>query len=499
MSLVRRNIAANLAASAIAIVAAIAAVPLLVRGMGLGGFGVVGLHATLAGLLAALDLGLAPSVGRELARRSAVGESAGSYLATAAALVWSIAAAIALAAILAGGAIAERWLADDGDLRGAILLIGLAIAAQWPATCYRAALLGLQRQTTAAALSATFATLRTLGAAGVVLAAELGPIGYLWIQIALGLAETIATRTALRASLPATDRRGPVRWSSLRGTLRFTAGMAIAGSLGLVAAQTDRLLLARLVPLEAFGIYSIAAALAGGIFRAAAPISTAVTPRLTELIARSEPWNIDAFWGTVRAATHAMAMLVLPVGITIGFFPTEALRAWGQPPDAVSAAAASASLLALGAAINALVHPIYALVIARGAATTAILFQATSLAILAPTVAFAASRSGLVGAATAWLVLDAALLALIVPAVLRRLAPGHAVGWVLRDALAPLGAGIATALLLRLLLPVAESRGPSLAALAAVWAATALVVALATPLGGGWMMRLLRRLGSPRP
>jgi O-antigen/teichoic acid export membrane protein len=498
VSLVRRNIAANLAATAIAIVAAIAAVPLLVRGMGLGGFGIVGLHATLAGLLAALDLGLAPSVGRELARRAAVGESAGSYLATAAALVWSIAGAIAGVALLAGGAIAERWLADETDLRGAVVLIGLAIAAQWPATCYRAALLGLQRQTTAATLSATFATLRTLGAAALVLAADLGPIGYLWIQIGLGIAETLATRAALRAVLPEADRGGAVRWSSLRGTLRFTAGMAIAGSLGLVAAQTDRIVLARLVTLEAFGIYSIAAALASGIFRAAASVSTAVTPRLTELIARAEPWNIAAFWGAVRAATHAMAMLALPIGVAIGFFPTEALRAWGQPPEAIEAAAASASLLALGAAINTLVHPVYALVIARGAAVTAVVFQAVGLAILAPTVAVAASRSGLVGAATAWLVLDAALLAAIAPAVLRRLAPGHAIGWVLRDALAPLAAALAVGLLLRLAIPVAEGRGASLASLAGVWAATTLVVALATPLGSGWIARTLRRAGGLR-
>jgi O-antigen/teichoic acid export membrane protein len=498
VSLVRRNIAANLTATAIAIVAGIAAVPLLVRGMGLGGFGIVGLHATLAGLLAALDLGLGPSVGRELARRAAVGESVGSYLATAAALVWSIAGAIAVVALLVGGALAERWLADETRLRGAVVLIGLAIAAQWPATCYRAALLGLQRQTSAATLSATFATLRTLGAAALVLAADLGPIGYLLIQIGLGVAETLATRAALRAALLEGDRRGAVRWSSLRGTLRFTAGMAIAGSLGLVAAQTDRIVLARLVSLEAFGTYAIAAALAGGIFRAAAPISTAVTPRLTELVARAEPWNIDASWGTVRAATHAMAILALPIGIAVGFFPTEALRAWGQPPEAIEAAAASASLLALGAAINTLVHPVYSLMIARGAAVTAVFFQAASITIIAPTVAFAASRSGLVGAASAWLVLDAALLAVIAPAVLRRLAPGFALGWVLRDALAPLGAALAVGLLLRLALPVAESRGASLGALAAVWATTALTVALATPLGSGWTMRALRRTGDLR-
>lgn len=492
MSAVRRNIVANLAATVVAIVAAVVAVPLLVRGLGLAGYGIVGLHATLAALVAALDLGLAPSVTRELARRAARGESAGDYLATAAALVWCVSLLIAGGVLLLSGAIADRWLAEGASLRWPVALMGLAIAAQWPATCYRAALLGLQRQGLAAALSASFGVLRTLGAAGAVLALDLGPIGYLWIQILLGGLETATTRGALRTVLAPAERRGRVHREALRGTLRFTAAMAVAGSLGLLASQVDRLLLARLVSLELFGAYAIGAALAGGIYRAGQSVTTAVMPRLSQLDAQAAATDVaNGHWGTVRAATHAMAILVLPLGVAIALFPSETLRAWGQPEEVVAAASASASLLALGAATNALLHPAYALLLARGAARSAIVVQAASLVVLVPTVLFGASRAGLVGAASAWIVLSAILIAIVFPAILVRFERGRVLSWLGRDVLRPLILCCMAGAIAKLALPEANSRLTSFATIAGAWMLLLVTTLVATDLGRAIAARLL--------
>lgn len=69
---------------------------------------------------------------------------------------------------------------------------------------------------------------------------------------------------------------------------RFAAGMAATTLLSLLLAQVDKILLSKIVSLKDFGFYTLAASAAGALYFLVTPVVTAISPRLTELVAKCE-------------------------------------------------------------------------------------------------------------------------------------------------------------------------------------------------------------------
>ncbi|MDZ4829037.1 MAG: oligosaccharide flippase family protein [Phycisphaerae bacterium] len=484
------NVTANLVATAVSVGSAVAAVPILVRHLGLDDYGLVGFHATLAAVLSAFDLGLTPSVNRECARRSAQHASLGNFLATTAAISWLIALALGLGVAALSPWMAQTWLGQDTQ-PGIIVLMGLAIAAQWPASCYRAGLNGLQHQVLASTIGASSALARSLGIALLLLATGGTVVEYFVVQICIGLFETFVTRSALRAKLSPEDRRGVPQRAALTGTMGFTAGMALAGALGLVLTQTDRIVVSRVVPLASFALYAIAGALAAGVFRAAQAVLGAAVPRFSELAATHDNQTLAKNFRTVA---QTVACVVLPIGFTIAFLPVAALRGWGQPIDVVEGAAPLTAALVAGASIHCLVHAPYALLLAFGAARFAVLFNAIAIVILVPTVYLAAQLYGAEGAAFGWLLLDALMFAGPVIVLVAHYLPGHAARWLAADVFVPVVVAASVPLTMNILAGPPTSRSSALAQLGAAWLFAFVLTAMTTRVGRRRLSFLLDRV-----
>lgn len=485
---------ANLTATVISVAAGVAAVPIIVRALGLDAYGLVGFHAMLATILSAFDLGLSPSITRELARRSVVHGELGSYLATVMTIVWLVGLALGGCIATGSGLIASTWLSGE-TAAPVIMLMGAAIAAQWPAAAYRAALNGLERQVVASVISASAVVARTLGVAVLLVAGGGGVMTYFVAQIAISVVETLATRMALRHHLTPADRHARPRISALHGTLGFTSQIAVAGILGLVLTQVDRIVVSWKLPLEDLGLYTVAATLGSGIFRLAAPILSVAIPRFAKLAAVHDRERLGA---SMRDFAQAVAIGVLPVGATIAALPTASLLAWGQESAVVTGAAGATSLLVAGTSLHCLLHAPYALLLAFGAARSAVVFNACTLMILVPSVIIGTMHFGIEGAAIGWLVVVAVAFAGPVIALVAFLVPGFARPWVFGDVVAPVVAASAIPIGIALTVPTPTSRIGALAAIAIAWTMSTLATALAVPVGRRLLARARRAL-SPTP
>ena len=153
MSTVARNIAANAAGAAVGLAVLLVAVPLYLRLLGAEAYGLVGLFATLMAAAAALDLGLGATLNREVARMTARLTDSPEFadvVATLRAAGWLV--GLVLGALFAALAplIATRWLTPStlstGDLRLALILMGVAVPAIVARSVQFAGLSGLQRQ-----------------------------------------------------------------------------------------------------------------------------------------------------------------------------------------------------------------------------------------------------------------------------------------------------------------------------------------------------------------
>ena len=69
--------------------------------------------------------------------------------------------------------------------------------------------------------------------------------------------------------------------------------MAIAASLQLLRVHFDKIILIKLLPLEAFGYYVLASTVASGLSFLETPIYTAVFPRLSQHVLHEEWYSVS--------------------------------------------------------------------------------------------------------------------------------------------------------------------------------------------------------------
>ena len=97
VSRVKKNFAANLAGSGWAALTGLACTPLYIKFLGMEAYGLIGFFLMLQGVVNILDLGLSPTMTREMARYSALPEKAGEardFVRTLEVGYWGIGVAI---------------------------------------------------------------------------------------------------------------------------------------------------------------------------------------------------------------------------------------------------------------------------------------------------------------------------------------------------------------------------------------------------------------------
>ncbi len=440
----------------------IVAVPVIVKLLGVASFGLVGLYATVQAALAALDLGLGATINRESARLNAVHDTSAirRMLVSFSWLYWGVALAIAALGLLVGPMIASHWIQSidtvpRSDVRTAAIGIALALAAAWPGTCYRNALNGLEHQTLTA-IAATGATLlRTIGAIAALQLA--GPsIGvYFAVQIAANVLETAACAMMLRRVLPSNGTVVRFDRNELLARRNFAGAMAVFVALGLLLHQSDRLVLSRIAPLDAFGGYVVAWMAASMLIKLASPLVTAIAPRAAALVSVDRH---DDSHDLLRITIALLSAVVAPAAVILAVFPRATLIVWGQTAEAIEHAAPVLSSLACAAMMIAWAQPILTLSFARGHVLSVAVVNGIALLVAIPTVTAGYMTDGLAGAALAMASACAAAFAGTALVVLRR-ERGALARIVLFDMVVPVAAACAIALAVRALIPMPASRG----------------------------------------
>ena len=298
---VRRNVVANHVGQAWAALVALVCLPLYVRYLGIEAFGMIGAFTVLQAALSLFDVPLAATVNREMARYTAGAHSASgirAVLRTLEILCLAVAALILVAVVASRGYLAQSWFQTStitaATVRDALLAMGIVVALRLGEGLYRGALYGLQRQVHYSVANAVLSTARFGGALAIV--AYVSPTVeafFLWQALTSAAAVIVLGAFVHRALPPA----GQVGWSSaaFRDLRHFAGGVMGITLVSLGLTQADKVVLSRLLPLEAFGYYTLAVTISNALYKLSEPIMDAVYPRLTELVAaRQTPGLIGA-------------------------------------------------------------------------------------------------------------------------------------------------------------------------------------------------------------
>lgn len=435
----RWNLAAALANTGWGALIGLAVVPFYLRFLGLEAYGLIGFFTALQGLFVVLDMGLTPTMTREVARCRATGKigEARDLLRTLAVLYWGIGILIAAAMLLSATFIADHWLRDSAlspdTVRQAIMLMGVTIACRWPLGLYLGALMGAEQMVRASMISIVMITIANGGALAIL--AFVSPTiqaFFIW-QAFAGLLNVVVMMFAAWAAVRGEGRpRFDVQ--GLKRIWRFSAGMGVAGILGVVFMQSDKIVLARIVSLDELGQYALAGVVARLLYVVMTPAFNVTYPRMTALHSAGNEAELREFylWGT-----RLLAAVIFPLAAYVSVFADPLVALWTGNAQLGVAVAPVVQLLMAGTALNAVMQFPYALQLASGRSHLAALISAILLCIFIPMLIILASTLGIVGAAAAWAIFNFLYLILGTWMTHRVILPGLALHWLARDVALP--------------------------------------------------------------
>ncbi len=482
----KRNVIANYFGQAYAAVMALAFVPLYIKYLGIEAYGLIGIFVVLQTWLSLLDMGMRPALAREMARFTGDGldaQSVWDLLRSVEVIALGIAALTGIGIFLASEWLAGGWVRpeqlSEDEVARAFTLMGLVVAARFIENIYTNSIAGLQRQVLQNAITVVMATLRGLGAVAVL--AWVSPTieaFFIW-QGMVSLLTALMFMGVVYRLLPTPPRAATFSLSEIRNVWKFAAGMMGITFLSLLLTQIDKILLSRLLTLEAFGYYSLAAVVAGGLHIMTTPVANAFFPRFTELMTQR---NEDILKEAYHLGSQLVSVLMGSAAVILIVFCDRILLLWTADSELTMRVAPIAGVLALGTGLNCLLWIPYQMQLAHGWTSLTIRINTVAVVILGPTILWVVPAYGAIGAAWVWVILNCGFLVFSIYFMHRRLLPTEKWLWYRQDIAIPLVVATAVALCCRWLVPNDLGRVSELGALLVCSGCTLILAALAAPL-----------------
>ncbi len=463
----------------------IAFLPLYIKYLGMEAYGLIGFFTVMQAWLALMDMGLTPTLNREMARFTAGAHTAcsiGNLLRSLETICFASALIICAVVWSASHWLASDWLRADrlpvAEVAQAITVMAGVLALRLIEGLYRGALLGLQKQVWLNSVGALFATGRWGGAALILaLASPSIEAFFLWQGLVSGLSVLIFA-VAVHRALPRCEMALRFSAESIAGIGRFASGMMATTLLTLLLTQVDKIVLSRLLDLETFGHYVFATTIAGALLMLVAPVAQAFYPRLTELVTKCEGVSLAT---TYHLGAQLVSALIIPAALMLAFFGEPFLRLWTGDARLAQETAPLLALLALGSMLNGLMHIPYMLQLAHGWSGFAARVNLVAVTILVPSIFWVAPRYGAVGAAWVWLALNAGYMFIGTQFMHVRLLPAEKARWYFHDIAVPAAASVLVIGMSYGLRPVLSDRIESFVWLAATLSLAYVAVILSMP------------------
>ena len=351
--------------------------------------------------------------------------------------------------------------------------------------------MGLQKQVLYNGIDMVSATFRGVGAVVILWMVSPTIQAFFEWQIIITIAQTFLAALVLWRNLPRTGSPARLQNSYFNEIWRFTAGVTGISIMGGVLVQMDKVILSKMLTLELFGYYILATGFASVVLLAVTPFYTAIFPRLSQLVMDDDKTGLKNLY---HKSCQFVSVILLPTAVIIALFAPEILQMWTGNHLITSETHLIASVLVVGAALNALTNMPYALQLANGWTKLAFYQNLVSIVVLVPGIILLTERYGGVGAATMWILLNSCYVFITVQLMHRRLLRGEQRKWYLVDVGLPfMGASIVPCLG-RLWFPQYASNLIVLTDLLIISFITIAITTLTTPRPRSWVIHNFKSL-----
>jgi len=470
---IKRNVLANYVTQIYVMAIGIVMAPVYLHYMGTEAYGLIGFFTMMAAWFQLLDMGLTPTLIRETARfrGGAIGvDTLRTFLRALEAIFAGVSLVGAAAMILFAHEIATHWLKVQHlpivEVTQAVMLMGLAVPLRWVSGLYRGVVNGFERQVLLGGYNIFIATARFVGVLAVFATFGATPVYFFAYQFVVALIELGGLAFMTYSLVPrGSGPREKFSFKPLMGNLTFSLIIAFTATVWVVATQTDKLILSKLLTLAEYGMFSIAVVAAGAINALGAPFGQALLPRLTRLVAENDAAGTARLYGN---ATQAVCVLVAPAVTALCFFAEPILRAWTGNPTIAHHAAPILCLYAIGNGWVALMSFAFYIQYAKGDLRLHFIGNVMFLVLLVPLIFWGAVHYGAIGTGIVWAALNSLYALGWVPVIHARVLKGQHWKWMMRDIIPIAVPTVLAGWLLAILVPWPAGRWPTLAVAAAV-------------------------------
>lgn len=471
--------------------------PILLRLLGADSYGIVALYNVLYNAVTLMDLGLAAAANRELALLSIANSGAEmrNLVRTFEVVFAGLALIVGLALCLGAPWLAENWIhqspVSSDALVSSLRYMSVAVVLQFTGTLHIGGLQGLRRHVIMNTLLVLAITVRQGGAIAIMQFRPATPLLYFQWQAAVNALWLLAMSWALWRSLPSSDLTAKFDGGLLKGVWKYAAGLTGISLSGLLLTQMDKLLLIKLLPLDAFAHYSVAGNLATAPAAASNPVNSAVFPQFTRLVGgRREAEIVELY----HKSSQLVSVLVLPAVIVFLFFARQVCLLWLGAEGLLVYRAAD--MLMLGAGLMALTIIPHAIQLARGKTEVSFAANVAALIVSVPALFMLSARFGALGAAFVSVLLG--LVSMTVQCYLmwtRSILPGRELWkWLFYDISLPLLVATMVVFAFRLSLPPSQGRILTVAVLCVAWLSATVASGLAASHTRRWFTTTIERL-----
>ena len=472
----KNNVIANVLGRVWGSLMSFAFVPLYVRFMGVEGYGLIGFFTSMLAIFFVLDMGLSVTLNRELARLgpdAADRATARTLVRTLEIIYWIIGVVVCAFIVAAAPAIATRWLNVKqlplAEAVGAVRLMGLVAMFRWPVALYSGALMGLRRQVLLNVVTSLMTTLQGGGAVLILwLVTPTVTAFFTWqaftafIQIAILVAVTWR-------NIPLEHHRARFGRAVLRSIAGFSAGITGITLLSAIMSQLDKFALSRMLPLEEFGYYSMAAAIGGLLVPAGGAVYSAVFPVFAAMVANARHDELERLY---HKSCELLAVMIIPAATVIAFFSTDLLTVYLRDPRVVQGVSLLLTLQIIGNCFLTLMLLPLGLQLAFGWTKLSVYKNVVAVILYVPLLFLMVSRFGAPGAAALWIMVTFGYFLFEVQIMHRRILRGHQWRWYFIDTGVPATVSIFVVGLARLVVGPAMPVLPRLLVIVAAGAAS---------------------------
>lgn len=493
--MIRRNLVANFLGQGWTALLGLAFIPVYIKYLGIEAYGLIGLFAVLQAWLTVCDFGLCPTLGREMTRRCADPDSGvclRNLLRTVEIIIFIIAITVALFTAATSQSIAYYWFTVESlgntEVAHSLALMGLAASIRFAENIYKSSLFGLQRQVVYNTINAITTTVRTFGAVLVLIYVESTIVAFFWWQVLASLVSLTLMAVGTYLALPKREQKGRFSFQSLAGLRSFSLGIMGITFLSMLLTQADKLVLSKVVSLEEFAVYSVAASVASALILVVTPIGQAFYPRLCQLV-RDD--NKECLNRVFHNASQLVSIAAGCTGIIAIVFAEKILTVWSSNPNLAKDAAPIVQVLLSGYLLNSVMTIPHQTQMAYGWTSLSVCLNSIAVSVLIPTLLIIAPHYGGIGVAYLWLSLNLVYVIVGANLMFGKILTTERMAWYIRDLLLPLTPIAVVALLFECFWPVKATTGETLALLSLAALLSVLISSVASSHVRNEILRLL--------